>query len=61
MTTQPGPSPSPGPAPTVDEIFANATAVASIDELAQDGIFEDAAEVDEFLADLRQMRRSSIA
>ncbi|WP_181782103.1 hypothetical protein [Pseudonocardia pini] len=61
MTTQPGPTPSRKPAPTLDEIFANAKAVQSIDELAQDGIFEDDAELDEFLADLRQMRRSSIA
>jgi hypothetical protein len=61
MTTQPGASPSPRPAPTVDEIFANATPAASIDELAQDGIFEDDDELDEFLADLRRMRRSNIA
>jgi len=60
MTTQPGPSPSPKPAPTVDEIFAKATPVSSIDELAQDGIFDD-DELDDFLVDLRQMRRSSIA
>ncbi|MFC5996748.1 hypothetical protein ACFQE5_21305 [Pseudonocardia hispaniensis] len=59
MTTQPGPSPSARPAPTVDEIFAKATPVSSIDALAQDGIFDD--ELDDFLADLRQMRRSSIA
>ncbi|MCE0764123.1 hypothetical protein LWC35_14560 [Pseudonocardia kujensis] len=61
MTTQPGPSPSPKPAPSVDEIFAKATPVSSIDELAQDGIFDDDDELDDFLADLRQMRRSSIA
>ncbi|GAA4535144.1 hypothetical protein [Pseudonocardia xishanensis] len=60
MTTQPGPTPSSNKAPTVDQIFANAVAVDSIDELAQDGIFEDDAELDDFLADLRQMRRSSI-
>jgi len=61
MTTQPGPTPSPRKAPTVDEIFARAKAVDSIDELAQDGIFEDDAELDDFLTDLRRMRRSSIA
>lgn len=61
MTTQPGPTPSRTPAPTLDEIFANAKAVDSIDELAQDGIFEDDAEVDEFIAYIRQMRRSSVA
>ena len=51
MTTQPGPSLSPRPTPTVDEIFAKATPITSIDELSQDGI----------LADLRQMRRSNTA
>ncbi|MBN9739174.1 MULTISPECIES: hypothetical protein [unclassified Pseudonocardia] len=61
MTTQPGPTPSPRPASTVDEIFANAKAVSNVDELAQDGIFEDDAELDDFLADLRRMRRSSVA
>ncbi|WP_145984138.1 MULTISPECIES: hypothetical protein [unclassified Pseudonocardia] len=61
MATQPGPTPSPRRGPTVDEIFANAKAVTSIDELAQDGIFEDDAELDDFLTDLRRMRRSSIA
>jgi hypothetical protein len=60
MTTQPGPTPSPRPAPTLDEIFANATVIGTVEELAEDGIFEDDAEVDEFLADLRQMRRSSL-
>jgi hypothetical protein len=58
MTTQPGPTPSRRPAPTLDEIFANAKAVESIDELAQDGIFEDDAELDEFLTYLRWMRNS---
>jgi hypothetical protein len=61
MTARPGPTPSSGPSPTVDEIFVNAKAVAGIDELAQDGIFEDDAELDDLLADLRRMRRSSIA
>ncbi|SDH48588.1 hypothetical protein [Pseudonocardia oroxyli] len=61
MTTQPGPTPSRKPAPTLDEIFANAKAVDSIDELAQDGIFEDDAELDELLADVHRMRRSSVA
>jgi hypothetical protein len=44
----------------LDEIFAKATPIMSIDELAQDGIFDD-AELDEFLSDLRQMRRSNTA
>lgn len=61
MTTQPGPTSLPRKAPTVDEIFADAKAVSSIDELAQDGIFEDDAELGDFLTDLRRMRRSSIA
>jgi hypothetical protein len=60
MTTQPGPAPSLRPTPTLDEIFAKATPIMSIDELAQDGIFDD-AELDEFLSDLRQMRRSNTA
>jgi hypothetical protein len=60
MTTQPGPSPSPRPTPTLDEIFAKATPITSINELAQDGIFDDDA-LDAFLSDLRQMRRSNTA
>jgi hypothetical protein len=44
----------------VDELFATATPIRSADDLAYDGIFDD-DELDEFLADLRQMRRSSAA
>jgi hypothetical protein len=61
VTTQPGTTPSGRrAAPTVDELFAGSMPIASADDLARDGVFDD-EELDEFLTDLRTMRNSDVA
>lgn len=47
--------------PTVDEVFQGVPPMRSADDLAQPGVFETDAELEEFLADLREMRRADLA
>lgn len=47
-------------APSVDELFQGSAPVRSAEDLAQDGVFDD-EELEEFLADLTEMRRADLA
>lgn len=49
-----------GSAPSVDELFGGSAPLQSAEDLARDGVFDD-GEVEEFLADLYEMRRTDLA
>jgi hypothetical protein len=44
---------------SVDELFRGSVPVRSAEDLAEDGVFDD-GELEEFLADLRAMRRPDL-
>jgi len=49
-----------GTRPSVDELFRDTQPVQSGDDLACQGVFAD-GEVEEFIADLRAMRRADLS
>jgi hypothetical protein len=49
------------PIPSIQDIFGDTPPLQSAEDLAQEGIFVDDNEVDDFLTDLYAMRRTDVA